>query len=160
VRETCGHRQRTEDCDSRALEVGTVREERLVAGEPKEEVRTARVVLVLREVGLAEARLEQLLGLELEVLHLDERVRGRQAAEGRDDGERLFVAALVHKPTRRLRHEHDADAEDERGQDLDGDRHEPRRARLRGAGAADEVRAVREPVRDHDTGSDGKLEGG
>ncbi len=55
------------------------------------------------------ALLEQRLGLDLEELELDELVVRRKIAEAGEHAASLFLAAVVHQPTRREGHEYHAD---------------------------------------------------
>lgn len=77
------------------------------------------------EVPLADPLFESALGLDFEELHLNERRVGWHATEVGDDVAAFLFPTLVHEPSRGLRHEENADTEDERGKDLNGDGDKP-----------------------------------
>lgn len=85
--------------------------------------------------------LEELLGLDLEVFELDERRVWGLSSETGENLEAFSVSTLVHEPSRGLGKEHDSNAEDDGGKDLNGDGHKPGSSALRVAGTSNVVGA-------------------
>lgn len=155
-----------EDGNDGALEHRLVCDERHVVVESNHEVALEAAILVLGELLDRTLTLELSQGLDFEELHADSDVVDASAAKARQSSEALLFTASVHQVTRALRHESDhTDRENGGGQKLDANRNQPRRVAERWVGqvlwirtsATEEVGAVSDPVRDHDTKGDGKL---
>ena len=132
------HNEYSHSC---ALEIGPVGDQALVASDTEEKVALGAAVLQMRIVVFRYALLKHLLRLDFEVLELDEGRVGGLTAEVGEYLEALVVAALIHQPAGRLGKKHDADTENDGGEDLDGDGNEPSSATLGLASAADKVGA-------------------
>jgi hypothetical protein len=128
-----------EDCDGSASEVASVREEGHVAAETEFDARGERAVLERGIVALADALLEETLGLDFEIFEFDKVGVWRETAEIGDHRPGFFIAALVDEPARGLGHEEDADSKNDGRNELNGDGEEPCCALLSVAVAADEV---------------------
>ena len=77
------------------------------------------------EVTLADALLEETLGLDFEIFDFDKVGVGRETAEAGNDRASLFITTLVDEPARGLRHEEDTDSKNDGWDELNGDGDEP-----------------------------------
>lgn len=113
----------------------------------------------VREIGLHRPLLEHRLGLDLEELQFDGLVikRSALATQFGNDAARLLLAAVVDKPTRRVRHEKHTDEQNDRRRQLQAQRDQPGGLALGVSSAADVVGAVVDPEGNHDSKLDREL---
>jgi hypothetical protein len=111
----------------------------------------------LGEILPEDAFLKDTLSLDLKQLDLNKLVVGIGATQACEGLDRVVHAALLDEPARGVGEEPDADGEDDSGNALDYEREAPCPVGLAFAGAADVVRAVGDPVGNHDSDRDSEL---